>query len=316
MATAMTVAWLPALARATEAAPFPARTVRVIVPYPAGAAADAITRAIAARLEAAWGQPVIVENRPGLTTGTVAARQATPDGHTLLVGTAATMVTTPLTMPDPPYDVERDFAPISRLVAVTPVLAVQPSLPVKTLPQLVAFIRRHPNQHAYASSGVGGPSYLAMEQLRAATGMTLLHVGYKGAAQSLTDLVAGRVSMGFYALPSVLPFLRSGQLVAVGVAARQRLPALPDVPTIAETVPGFHYMLWYGLFAPAGTPGPVIARIGADVQRILKDPALCGLLAAQGSQPAPAGPEALTLQIRAERQAWARLIREQGIRID
>ncbi len=308
LAPALAAAQMPA-----DALPFPSRTVRLIVPYPPGAAADAVARAVADKLAQSWNQRVVVENRPGLTAGTLAARHAPPDGYTLLLGTAATMVTTPLTMKRPSYDAQRDFTPISRLVAVTPVLVVQPSLGIGTLPELVAHVRRHPGRYAYASSGNGGPSYLAMEQLCAVTGMAVLHVGYKGAAQSLTDLVSGQVNMGFYALPSALPFIRAGQVTAIGVAAPKRQAALPDVPTVAESIPGFHYMLWYGLFAPAGTPAPVVARIGADIHRILKAPDIVGLLAAQGSQAAASSPEELARQIQEETLAWKAIIRERGI---
>lgn len=301
---------------AAQAGAFPDKPVRVIVPYPAGAAADSVTRAIGNKLTQYWGQQVVVENKPGLTTGTIAAKDAAADGYTLLVGTSATMVTTPMTMKRPTYNAHKDFAPIGRMVINTPVLVAVPSLGVKNLPELLALAKRKPGQLNYASSGTGGPSQLAMEQLLSVTGADITHVGYKGAANSVTDLVGGQVQLGFNAIPSVISFIKSGKLVALATAGEKRSTLLPNVPTVAETVPGFSYTLWYGLFAPAKTSAAVVDKVAADLRKALADPEVQKLLLAQGSDPAPSTAQELSQQMARETQDWSKAIKDRNLKFD
>lgn len=313
-------AWVASLALAAAAAhaggAYPDKPVRVIVPYPAGAAADSVTRAIGNKLTQYWGQQVVVENKPGLTTGTIAAKDAVADGYTLLVGTSATMVTTPMTMKKPTYNAHKDFVPVGRMVTNTPVLVVVPNLGVKTLPELLALAKRKPGTLNYASSGTGGPSQLAMEQLLSMTGADIAHVGYKGAANSVTDLVGGQVQLGFNAIPSVISFIKSGRLVAVATAGDKRSSLLPNVPTVAETVPGFSYTLWYGLFAPARTPAPIVEKLAADLRRVLADAEVDKLLQAQGSDPAPSTPQELSQQMARETADWSKAIKDRNLKFD
>jgi tripartite-type tricarboxylate transporter receptor subunit TctC len=301
---------------AAARAAYPERPVKIIVPFSAGAAADTVVRPLAARLSQAWGQQVLVENRPGLTVGPQAAAAAPADGYTLLFGAASTMVTTPITAPKLPYDVKRDFVPITRLVTLPPVLTVNAKVGVKTLAEFVALAKARPGALNYASSGMGAPNHLGMEYLLSLTGGDLVHVPYKGAAPAVVELVGNQVQAGFNALPSVLAHIRSGRLVALAVGSQRRAALLPDVPAVAETVPGFEYIAWYGLFAPTGTPAAVLEKVRADVVQALRAPEIDRLLRAEGSEPAPStGPELARL-IEHETALWLRIIKERHIKLD
>lgn len=303
------------LACAARAA-YPDRPVKIIVPFSAGAAADAVMRPLAARLSQGWGQQVLIENRPGLTVGPQAAAAAPADGYTLLFGAASTMVTTPITANKLPYNVQRDFVPITRLATLPPVLTVHPSLGVKTLRELIALARTKPNTVFYASSGMGAPNHLGMEFLLSLTGGDMVHVPYKGAAPAVVDLVGNQVQAAFATLPSVLPHIRSGRLIALGVGGPKRSPLLPDVPVVAETVPEFEYGAWYGLFAPTGTPPAVLDKVRADVAQALAAPEVQRVLRAEGSEPSPStGPELARL-IEHETALWLRIMKQRNIKLD
>lgn len=294
---------------------FPDRPVRIIVPFPPGAAADATMRAVALKLADEWKQPVIIDNKAGLTTGTVAAAAATPDGYTLLLGTSATMVTTPMTMEKPTYVVARDFVPVGGLVSVTSVLVAHPSTGVKSLPEMIAAAKRRPGELNYASSGVGTPGHLIMEQLQSMTGIRMLHIPYKGGAPVVSDLVSGQVQFAMNALPSVLEFIKTGKLVAVAVGQQKRARALPQVQAISETVPGFDFTIWYGLFAPAKTPPEVVAKVGRDLRLALGNADVASKLQAQGSEPSPTTPQELQQRIRSETEQWQKVIRDRNLQI-
>lgn len=301
--------------RLAMAGDFPDRPVRIIVPFPPGAATDATMRAVALKLASEWKQPVIIDNKAGLTTGTIAAAAAAPDGYTLLLGTSATMVTTPLTMAKPTYVVARDFVPVGRMVTLAPVLVTHPSTGVKSLKELIAAAKSHPGELNFASSGVGTPGHLVMEQLQSMTGIRMLHVPYKGGAPIVSDLVGGQVQFAMNALPSVLEFIKTGKLVAVAVGQQERAKALPQVPTISETVPGFDFTIWYGLFAPAKTPPEVVAKIGSDLRLALGDADVARKLQAQGSDPAPSTPQELLQLMRKETEQWQKIIRDRNLQI-
>jgi tripartite-type tricarboxylate transporter receptor subunit TctC len=297
-------------------AAYPDRPVRIIVPFSAGAAADSVMRPLAARLSSMWGQQVLVENRPGLTVGAQAAAAAPADGYTLLLGAASTMVTTPLTTPKLPYDVQRDFVPIMRLATLPTVLAANPALGTRTLKDLIAIARAKPDTLNYASSGKGAPNHLAMEYLLSLTGGAMVNVPYKGAAPAVVDLVSNQVQVAFMAVPSVLTHLRSGRLVALAVGGQKRSPLLPDVPTVGETVPGFEYFAWYGLFAPAGTPAAVIEKVYADTAAALRSPEVHRVLLAEGSEPAPATGAQLAREIEEETRLWKGIIVQRRLLLD
>lgn len=297
-------------------AAYPERPVKVIVPFSAGAAADAVMRPLAAALSARWAQQVLVENRPGLTVGPQAAAAAPADGYTLLFGAGSTMVTTPLTTPKLPYDVRRDFLPIVRLATLPTVLVVNPSLGTRTLKDLLAIARAKPDSLNYASSGRGTPNHLAMEYLMALTGGEMVNVPYKGAAPAVVDLVGNQVQVAFMAVPSVLPHLRSGRLIALAVGGHKRSPLLPEVPTVGETVPGFEYAAWYGLFAPTGTPAAVVQKVYADVVQALGTPELQRVLTAEGSEPSPGTGAELAREIDKETLLWKGIIKQRNLLLD
>jgi tripartite-type tricarboxylate transporter receptor subunit TctC len=297
-------------------AAYPDKPVRIIVPFSAGAAADAVARPLAARLSQVWGHQVLVDNRPGLTVGAQAAATAPADGYTLLFGAASTMVTTPITSPKLPYNVQRDFVPIARLVTLPTVLSVNPALGTKSLKDLVALARAKPDSINYASSGTGAPNHLAMEYLLSMTGGSMVNVPYKGAAPGVVDLVSNQVQAGFFAIPSVLPHIRNGRLVALAVGGHQRSPLLPDVPTVGESVPGFEYFAWYGLFAPTGTPAAVIEKVRADAIEALRAPEMQRQLQAEGSEPAPTHGAELARIIEEETALWKRIIKQRNLRLD
>jgi len=302
--------------RSAAAGAFPDKPVRLIVPFSAGAAADSVARPLAAKLTEYWGQQVLVENRGGLTTGTQAAATAAPDGYTLLLGAASTMVTTPLTVAKLPYDVRRDFIPITRLVTLSPILTVNPALGVKSLKDFITLAKAKPGQLNYASSGMGAPNHLGMEYLLAMTDADMEHVPYKGAAPGVVDLVGNQVQAGFNALPSVLAHIKAGRLVALAVGSRQRSPHLPGVPAVGEIVPGFEYVAWYGLFAPTGTPAAIVEKIRVDAARALAAPEVARVLLADGSDPAPgSGPELARL-IEEEAALWRRIIKERNLKLE
>ena len=308
-------AWLCFFLGCAHAA-YPDRPVKIIVPFSAGAAADAVMRPLAAALAAKWQQQVLVENRPGLTVGPQSAAAAPADGYTLLFGAASTMVTTPLTTAKLPYDVKRDFVPVVRLAILPTVLAVNPALGARSLKDLMALVRARPAALNYASSGRGAPNHLAMEYLLSLTGGEMVNVPYKGAAPAVVDMVGNQVQVGFMAVPSVLPHLRSGRLLALAVGSKKRSPLLPDVPTVSETVPGFEYFAWYGLFAPKGTPAAVIDKVYADVVQVLGTPELQRVLMAEGSEPSPTTGTELAREIEKETLLWKGIIQQRKLQLD
>jgi tripartite-type tricarboxylate transporter receptor subunit TctC len=309
--------WLAAAVGATvfsaTAAEYPTKPVRIIVPFSAGAAADAVTRVVARKLTDYWGKQVLLDNRPGVP-GIQVAANAPADGYTFLMGAGSSMVTAPLMMTKPAYDPQKDFAPISRLVTIAPILTTHPSLNIKPIKELIALAKAKPGQLNYSSSGQGAPNHLAMELFMAMTGTNMVHVPYKGGAPSVTELIGGQVHLGFNAIPSVLGQLKEGKLIPIAVGSLKRARALPELPTIAETVPGFEYEIWYALFAPAKTPADIVAKASTDVQRALKEPDVAQQLLAQGAEPAPTTPQQLTQYIKDDTARWVKIVKERNLK--
>ena len=299
-------------ATAASAADYPARPVRIIVPFPAGAAADGSTRAIARKLSDYWSKPVIVDNRAGIP-GIQVAATAPPDGYTLVLGSGSSMVTTPLTVRNVPYDA-KDFTPVSMGVTNPPILVTHPSTGVRSVKDLIALAKSKPGALNFNSSGTGGPNHLGMELLMSMTGTQMVHVPYKGGAPAMADLIAGHVQLGFHTIPTAMPHIKSGRLVALGVGTSTRARAAPEYPPIAETVPGFEYNIWYGYFAPARTPAAIVSRVSADIGRALADAEVIQQL--QGSEPAPSTPQALAQYVKEDRVRWAKIVKERNLRIE
>jgi tripartite-type tricarboxylate transporter receptor subunit TctC len=289
------------------------------VHFPPGGPTDLVARAVGQKMTEAWGQQVIVENRPGAAgiIGVEAAVRAAPDGYTLLLGTGGSMSIAPALGRKLPYNVWTDLAPITLAVVNPQILVLHPSLPARSVQELVKLARSRPGQINYASVGPGSPQHLGMEALKHLTGIDMVHIPYKGTAPAITDVLAGHVSLMFNSMPSVLPHVRIGRLRGIAVSSPRRSPAAPDIPTVAESgVPGFGYVTWYGFFAPAGTPGDVIAKLNAEMVRILQDKELAQRFIKEGAEPAPGTPEQLTKFMRAEYEQWRKTITAANLKLD
>jgi tripartite-type tricarboxylate transporter receptor subunit TctC len=298
-----------------NAADYPARPIQVIVPFPAGAAADNAMRVIARRMSELLRQPILVENRPGVP-GIFTAAKAPPDGYTLMLGAGSSIVTHPLMASKLVYS-PRDFAPVGRAIVNVPILTTHPSLGVSTAQELIALARKKPGRLDYSSSGTGSPGHLSMELFQQLTGTQMVHIPYKGGAPAVTELMGGHVQLGINALPSVLGPVKQRKLVPIAVASSKRSPALPEVPTMAESgVAGFDYDIWYAMFAPARTPPEVVKTASQALQAALKDPEVVRQLADQGAEPTPSTPQELAEYIQRDTARWAKLIKDRKLKID
>ena len=305
----------PLGARAQDS--WPRQPIRILIPFAPGGVPDVAARLLAPGMQAALGQPIVIENRVG-GTGTVAAEavaRAAPDGYTLLMTTGATQSIAPALFPSLRYDPVRDLAPVSFIARVPLVLVVPPTLPVSTVQELIALLKREPGRHNFASSGVGAAPHLAGELFRMQAGLEVTHVPYRGSTPALTDVMAGRVTYHMDALAPALPFIRDGRLKALGIGTRDRSPLAPELVPIAEQgLPDFEGYTWAALYATGGTPGPVIARLTASVKQAFADPAVSARFVALAYQGTPTGPQELAAIQAAETQKWGEVIRRAGIR--
>jgi len=305
----------PAFAQGT----YPNKPVRLVVPFPAGGTTDILARAAAQKLSETWGQQVIVDNRPGAggNIGSELVAKAAPDGYTLLMGTVGTHAINPSLYAKMPYDHVKDFAPVILVAGVPNVLVVNPDLPIKTVPELIAYAKANPGKLNFASSGSGTSIHLSGELFKVMAGVQITHVPYKGSAPALTDLIGGQVQLMFDNLPSSLPQIKGGKLRAVAVTSTTRAAALPEVPTVAESgLPGFEASSWFGILAPAGTPKDIIAKIDADVQKWLATPEAKEKLLSQGANAAGGSPEDFARHIQAETAKWAKVVKDSGAKVD
>ncbi len=308
--------WLAIASSATLAQNYPNKPVRMVVPFPAGGSTDIVGRTVAQKLSEMWGQPVIVDNRPG--GGTVIATdlvaKAAPDGYTLLV-TPAPFTINPSLLAKLPYDALADFAAVTLLNTTPLVLVVNPGVPAKSVKELIALAQSKPGKLNYGSSTIGGSNHLAGELFNAMAGVKMVHIPYKGNAPALTDLVGGHVDLIFNGLTSALPLIKAGKLRALAVTSMQRSSALPDVPTVDETgLKGFEAVAWNGLGAPAKTPREIIAKINADAVKIVNSPELKERLKTEGSDPVGNTPEQYAAFLRDEVAKWARVIKFAGVK--
>jgi tripartite-type tricarboxylate transporter receptor subunit TctC len=297
---------------------YPARTARLVVPYPPGGFNDQFARLLAQRLAEAWGVPVMVDNRPGGGTliGTEAVVRAAPDGHVLLMASFA-LGANPGLHARLPYDTLRDLAPVAYCAATPNLLVVPAGSPVRSVADLVALAKARPGEFAYRSAGPGSSNHLSMELFKRQSGVDLVHVPYKGSAPALIDLVAGRLQAMFDNVPNVLPQVRGGRLRAVAVTTPRRFQLLPELPTMAsQGLPDFDVSVWFGMVAPARTPPPVIAQLNREVNRILLLPAVAAVLRDQGVEPVGGSPEQFALHLRTQVEKWGTLARAAAIRLD
>lgn len=301
---------------AAQSDPWPSQPIRLIVPFPPGAANDTLGRAIADQLGPRLGRPMVVDNRSGAggSIGSASVARAAPDGYTLLLGHIGTLAVNPAIYPKLPYDPVKDFEPVAMIASVTNVMVVHPAQPFRDLQSLVDFARKNPNKLRYCSAGNGSAGHIVMLAFLQATGVQMEHVPYRGLAQGLTDLVAGVVELTIGGAPTVMPLVQQGLLRAIGVSSPARMPSLPDLPTVAETVaPGFDVRPWYGIAAPAGTPAAIVQKLNTEINAIVETPAVKARLEQEGAEANPMTPVAFGSLIKSEVQRWGDLIRAAGV---
>jgi tripartite-type tricarboxylate transporter receptor subunit TctC len=316
--TALLLASPAAVAKTdADAKPYPSKPVRIIVPAAPGGGTDLVARLIAQRLTDRWGHTVIVENRPGAggVTGADMVAKGSADGYTLLMNTAGHTITPAITKV--PWDPIRDFAPITMVTSQPYMLVVHPSVAAKSAQEFVALAKAKPGQLNYASSGAGGPVHLATELFKTMTGTDLVHIPYKGVGPAQTELIGGQVQMMFTGILPGMPHVKTGKLRALAVTSAVRSGAVPELPTVAETVaPGYEVLNWFGLLGPAATPPAVIQRVHTDVSAILRSPDMAERMQAEGLRPGGNTPEQFNAQLKTELAKWARVVKQSGIRVE
>lgn len=298
--------------------PFPTKPIRLVVPWPPGGVADFLGRVIAQKLGESWNQQVIVDNRPGGATniGSELVARAAPDGHTLLMASSNNAVNMSL-YKKMPYDTARDFSPITLVAMVPNILVAHPSVPASDVRSLIALAKAKPGRLTYASAGNGSPAHLAAELFKTMTGLDILNISYKGAGPAVTDLIGGHVDIMFTNVPATLSYIKSGRLKALAMAGAKRVSALPDLPTIAESgLPGYEASAWYGIVAPAKTPKQLIAKLHAELARLLKLPDVIERLLSQGTDPLGNTPSEFATVIRSDIEKYAKLIQTARIHIE
>ncbi|HTQ73745.1 MAG TPA: tripartite tricarboxylate transporter substrate binding protein [Burkholderiales bacterium] len=305
---------LPVLAQAE----YPSKPIRIVVPFAAGGTSDILARAIGPKLTGAWGQPVVVENRAG-ANGNVGAdfvAKSAPDGYTMLLSDIGALAINPSVYPDMPFDPAKDFSPIVMVSYSPHVLAVHPSLPVKDVKELIAYAKANPGKLNFANSGTGGAPHLAGVEFAARTGVQWTYIPYKGGSAAVQDVIAGNANVLFNGMLATYPSVKSGRLKGLAVSSARRVASAPELPTIAETLPGFETGSWQGVLAAAGTPREIVAKLNAELVRVLNSAEMKEFLAKQGTEVRAGPPEALGQFIASEKARWAKVVKENGIKAD
>ncbi len=314
MCAACVLAGVPAFAQN-----YPVKPIRIIVPYTPAGTTDILARLIGQKMNENWGQPVIVDNRPGANgnIGTEIAARATPDGYTIIMGAAATHSINNTLYPKLNWDAVKDFAPISLVAIVPNILVVNNSLPVKNVKELVAYAKANPGKLNYGSPGTGSTAHLSMELFKSMTGVSLNHIPYKGSAGVLADVMAGQISLTMDNIPVYLPQVKAGKIRALGVSSGRRTPAAPEIPTVSEAgVPGLEAVTWFGLLAPANTPKAIVGKLSAETARILKLPDVNKRVSELGAEPVGGTPQEYAAFIRSEIIKWRKVIKDAGVKLE
>jgi tripartite-type tricarboxylate transporter receptor subunit TctC len=300
-----------------QAPAYPVKPVRIVVPSSPGGGTDILARVIAQKLAESLGQQFVVENRPGAgqVIGIEAVARSAPDGYTLLMAASA-IVINEVMYAKPPYDTLRDFAPVTLVASLPNILVVHPTLPVKSVRELIALAKAHPGQLNYSSAGSGTSPHLSMELFRIMAGVTLTHIPYKGTGPATVDLVAGQVQLSMPNVLTALPQIKGGKVRALGVTSAKRATGLPNVPAIAESLPGYEAIQWYGVLAPAGTSREIVAKLQTEIARILVVPEVKERLAADGADAVGNRPEEFSAYIRAELAKWSKVVKAGGIKFE
>lgn len=313
---ALWMAW----AVGAQAEAWPDKPVRVVVPFPASGATDLVARVVAQRVSQDLGQQFVVDNRPGAggTIGAAEAAKAPADGYTLLLTTSSTHAISPHLMPRLAYDARKDFTPVAHLADAASILLVTPSLPVKTVSELIAYAKAHPRELNYATSGNGTIVHLNTAAFGAQAGIEMTHVPYKGTAQSIADLAAGQVHVLFDSIPTGMPHVKSGRLRALAVTSEKRSALAPELPTLSESgLPGYSSVTWFGLYLPAGAPPALVERVNQAFTRAMRAPEVAASLARFGAEPAaPTSPAQFAAMVAADSARWAAVIRQHKITLE
>ncbi|MEK6593936.1 MAG: tripartite tricarboxylate transporter substrate binding protein [Pseudomonadota bacterium] len=318
-----TRAWLagllfPLCIPAATAAEYPSKPIRLVVPFPAGGPVDITARTVAPRLTEALGQRIVIDNRGGAggILGSDIVAKSPADGHTLLLCTTGNAINVSL-VPNLPYDIKKDFVPISMMVIITSILVVHPSLPVKSVKELIELAKAKPDALSYASTGNGAPTHLAGELFKSMAGIKIVHVSYKGAASAVVDLLSGHVQLSLISAPGVMPHVKNGRLRVLAVTNAKRSVLLPEVPTMSEAgLRGYESEGWHGLFAPAGTPKPAVDRLYKEIAAILRDPKISAQLIAGGAEPVGMPPAEFGVKLHNEIDKWAKVVKTSGMKVD
>jgi tripartite-type tricarboxylate transporter receptor subunit TctC len=300
------------------AQPYPSKPIRIVVPYPPGGFNDTLGRTLAAKFTEAWGQPAVVENKPGANTviGTDFVAKAAPDGYTLLI-VAFPFAVTPSLLKNMPYDTVKDFAPIAWAAVSPNALVVNPSLPVKNVAELIALAKAKPGTLSYASTGNGSSNHISMELFKSLAGVDIVHIPYKGSGPAVTDLLGGQVQLMFDNAPNVMPHVKAGKLRALGMSSAKRSSFAPDIPTVAEAgVPGYEVAVWFGVVAPAGTPREIVQKLNAEVLRILAMPDVRERFQSQGVEPVGSTPEQFGEHIKSQMAKWGKVVQDAGVKAE
>ena len=297
---------------------YPSRPVTLVVPFPAGGSTDLVARLIASGMTKHLGQQVVVENRGGAggNIGSAAVARAEPDGYTILMATVATHALNPALYKKMPYDPVEDFAPVSLLALIPNVLVVNNDFPAKSVQELIDLLKADPGKYSYASSGNGTPLHLSGELFKSMAGVDMVHVPYKGAGPALVDLMGGHVPIMFDNLPPSLEHIRAGSLRGLGVTTKERVPSIPELPAIAETLPGYETYSWNAFFAPADTPEPIIRKLNEAALAAVKDPEVTAKLKDLSATPVGSTPEELAAHVKAELAKWAPIVKASGAQLD
>ena len=298
--------------------PWPAKQVRFVVPFAPGGTTDILARLLGQQLSESLGQPFVIDNRAGAggNIGAAEVARAPADGYTIMMGTPGTQAINQFIYTKMPYDTQKDFAPVSFVARVPNVLVVHPGVGVKSLQELISYARANPNKLNCASPGAGTTGHLSLELFKKLTGVQIQHVPYKGSGPALNDLIGGQVQMTIDNLPSAMPHIQAGKLLALGVTTEQKVDVLPNVPTVASVVPGYEASSWFVVVAPAGTPEAIVNRLSAEIDKTLKKPAVLERMKTLGAEPVGGTPQALAKHIAAETNKWRDVARLSGAKLD
>jgi tripartite-type tricarboxylate transporter receptor subunit TctC len=314
LARVLALALLAACTGAAAAQSYPSRPIRLVIPFPPGGTNELLGRVISTKLQERWGQPVVMENRPGAggNIGAEAVVRSAPDGYTLLFGTN-TLTMNKFLFAKMPFDAEKDLAPVAMIGSTPFAVVVNNNLPVKSIPELIAYAKANPGKLSYGSAGVGTPHHLGTELFKTMTGTNMVHVPYKGSAAALTDVMSGQIPLMWITINVAMPYIGAGKMRAIAVAEPKRLAWMQDLPTIAETVPGYEVSAWYAVFAPAGTPAEIIAALSTEIQRAFNSPDVRERMP-QGLDLAPADAKELAAVVAADTTKWGKVVADAGIK--